>query len=250
MKILTIIPARMASSRFPGKPLKLINKKPMLFHVYKRAEMFFKKEDLFIATCDSQIMNFSESIEANCIMTSKKHKRASDRVYEAMKKIENIRKSKYDLIVLLQGDEPLINPSILKKAVDPFKKNKTINVLNLMKKIDKSKDSEDPNEVKVVFDKNNDALYFSRHSIPFNHTKGKIVYFKQVCVIPFRRDFLIKYSKMKPAKYEIIESIDMMRVIENGYKVKLVEIKDRVISVDTPTDLKKAELLIKKDKFT
>ena len=191
MKILAIIPARMSSSRFPNKPLKNIANKPMLYHVYKRAEMFFKKQDLFIATCDAEIMNFSKSINANSIMTSNKHKRASDRVYEAMKKIENIKKFKYDLIVLLQGDEPLINPSMLKKAINPFKNNKSIKVLNLMKKIDKIKDALDPNEVKVVFDKNNNALYFSRHCIPFNHINGKTVYFKQVCVIPFRRDFLI-----------------------------------------------------------
>ncbi len=250
MKTLAIIPARMSSSRFPNKPLKNIANKPMLYHVYKRAEMFFKKQDLFIATCDAEIMNFSKSINANSIMTSNKHKRASDRVYEAMKKIENMKKFKYDLIVLLQGDEPLINPSMLKKAINPFKNNKSIKVLNLMKKIDKIKDALDPNEVKVVFDKNNNALYFSRHCIPFNHINGKTVYFKQVCVIPFRRDFLIEYSKMKPTKYEVLESIDMMRVIENGYKVKLVEIKDNVISVDTLNDLKKAELLIKKDKYT
>lgn len=250
MKILAIIPARMASSRFPGKPLKLINKKPMLYHVYKRAEMFFKKTDLYIATCDDEILNFSKSINANCIMTSKKHKRASDRVYEAMIKIEKLKKIKYDLIVLLQGDEPLINPLMLKKAIDPFKKNKSVQVLNLMKKIQSTKEALDPNDVKVVFDKNFNAMYFSRYAIPFNQTKSKCDIYKQVCVIPFTRNYLIKYYNMKPTKYEIIESVDMMRVIENGDKVKMIEITDDIISVDTPNDLKKASILLKKDKYT
>ena len=250
MRVLAIIPARMASSRFPGKPLKLINKKPMLYHVYMRAAMFFKKTDLYIATCDDEILNFSKSINANCIMTSKKHKRASDRVYEAMLKIEKSKKTKYDLIVLLQGDEPLINPVMLKKAIDPFKKNKSIQVVNLMKKIQSTMEAADPNDVKVVFDKNYNALYFSRYAIPFNQTKYKCKNYKQVCVIPFTRKYLIKYYNMKPTKYEIIESVDMMRIIENGDNVKMIEITDEIISVDTPNDLKKASLLLKKDKYT
>ena len=127
----------MSSSRFPGKPLKKIVGKPMIYHVYNRAKLYFNNDDLFIATCDKQIFDYSKSIGAKIIMTSKKHQRASDRVYEAMKKIEKNRNKKYDLIVLLQGDEPLINPKILKMAISPFKTDKTINVLNLMKEIKK-----------------------------------------------------------------------------------------------------------------
>ena len=250
MKILTIIPARMSSSRFPGKPLKKIIKKPMIFHVYKRAEMYFKKNDLYIATCDKEIYDYAKSINAGVIMTSKKHKRASERVYEAMLKIENKRKMNYDLVVLLQGDEPLINPKMLDKAIKPFKLNKNIQVLNLMKKLKNKKDINDHNEVKVIFDKNLNAISFSRLPIPYNHTNSNTAYYKQVCVIPFRRNFLVKYFKMKPTKYEIAESIDMMRIIENGEKVKMIEIKDDVISVDTPKDLRKSIKLIKKDNFT
>ena len=250
MKILTIIPARMSSSRFPGKPLKKIINKPMIFHVYKRAEMYFKKSDLYIATCDKKIFDYANNINANVIITSKKHKRASDRVYEAMKKIEKKRKKNYDLIVLLQGDEPLINPKLLDKAIKPFRKNKNINVVNLMKKLNTEYEINDPNEVKVVVDNNSNALYFSRHPIPFNHTKSNIKYYKQVCVIPFRKNYLIKYYKMKPTKYEISESIDMMRIIENGDNIKMIEIIDNVISVDTPKDLIKANLMLKKDRYT
>ncbi len=250
MKVLAIIPARMSSSRFPGKPLKKIFGKPMIYHVYNRAKLYFNNNDLFIATCDQQIFDYSKSIGAQIIMTSKKHQRASDRVYEAMKKIEKNRNKKYDLIVLLQGDEPLINPKILKMAISPFKTDKTINVLNLMKEIKKQSEINDVNEVKVVIDKKNNALFFSRLPIPYNHSKKKMKYYKQVCVIPFRRDYLVKYSNLQQTKYEVIESIDMMRVIENEDKVKMVEIKDEVISVDTPKDLLKAEKLIKKDKYT
>ena len=119
-----------------------------------------------------------------------------------------------------------------------------------MKKIDSTMEAADPNDVKVVFDKNYNALYFSRYAIPFNQTKYKCKNYKQVCVIPFTRKYLIKYYNMKPTKYEIIESVDMMRVIENGDKVKMIEITDEIISVDTPNDLKKASLLLKKDKYT
>ena len=222
----------------------------MIYHVYKRANLFFDKDHLFIATCDKEIIKYSHSINANAIMTDKKHQRASDRVYEAMKKIERIKKIKYDLILLLQGDEPLINPKMLSLAIKPFKNNKKLKILNLMKEMKKKSEINDPNEVKVVFDNNNFALYFSRHSIPFNQVNAKNKYYKQVCVIPFRRDYLIKYSKLKPTKYEISESVDMMRVLENGDKVKLIEINDEVISVDTPKDLKKAERLLKRDYYT
>ena len=116
-----------------------------------------------------------------------------------------------------------------------------------MKKLKIKKEINDPNEVKVICDKNSNAISFSRLPIPYNHTNSNIVYYKQVCVIPFRKKFLIKYYKMKPTKYEIAESIDMMRIIENGEKVKMIEIDDDVISVDTPKDLKKPIKKIKKD---
>ena len=250
MNHVAIIPARMKSSRFPGKPLKKILGIPMLEHVYRRANMFFDKENLFIATCDNKIKEFSKSINANFIMTSTKHLRASDRVNEALFKIEKIKKKKIDLIILLQGDEPLINPIMLKKALNVFYQDPSIQIANLMKQINNLAEIKDINEVKVIFDNNYNAINFSRLPIPFNHANVETKYYKQVCVIPFRRDFLLKYSRMKPTKYEICESIDMMRVIENGYNVKMIEIKDEVISVDTAKDLIKAIKILKKDRFT
>ncbi len=250
MKILAVIPARMASSRFPGKPLKEILKIPMLKHVYSRAKMFFDKKDLFIATCDSEIAKFSSIEKFNFVMTSKKHLRASDRVEEALLKIEKLNNIKYDLVVMLQGDEPLINPRMLSKIIGVMKNDKSIIVSNLMKKITNRKEILNPNDVKVTFDNNNNAITFSRLPIPYNQSKSKINYYKQVCVIPFRRQFLLDYSKLKPTKYEISESIDMMRVIEHGMKVKMIEILDNVISVDTKEDLLIAEKLLKKDKYT
>ena len=240
----------MKSSRFPGKPLKKILGIPMLEHVYKRANMFFDKKNLFIATCDKEIKKFSQNIGANCIMTSNKHLRASDRVKEALLKIEKIKKIRYDLIILLQGDEPLINPNMLKKSTEIFFKDSSVNIVNLMSKIDNKKEIDDYNEVKVIYDNDMNAINFSRLPMPFNHSNVKICHYKQVCVIPFRRNFLVKYSKMKPTKYEICESIDMMRVIENGYKIKMIEIKENVISVDTKKDLQKASKLLVQDKYT
>jgi len=250
MKVLSVIPARMSSTRFPGKPLKKILKIPMLEHVYRRAKMYFNENDLYIATCDKEIENFAKEKKFNCIMTSKKHLRASDRVEEAMLKIEKNKKIKYDVIVLLQGDEPLINKSMLNKIVNTMINNPSIQIANLMKKIESKEETNNPNEIKVIFDKNLNAINFSRLPIPYNHTKTNIKYYKQVCVIPFRRKFLLKYSSLKPTHYEKAESIDMMRVLENGKKIKMVEIFDKVISVDTPKDLLIAAQLLKKDKYT
>lgn len=245
MSVLAIIPARMGSSRFPGKPLAKINGRPMIEHVYKNVIESNMISKTIVATCDTEIFNFIKSINGNVIMTSKKHQRASDRCFEAMQKYEKQVKKKFDIILMVQGDEPMINKSMIKNALKPIIKNKKINVINLMTKIKTKKDFYDPNCVKLVHCKNNTALFFSRSAIPFLKSFNAKNLKKQVCVIPFRRNFLFKYNSMKQTKLEIIESIDMLRVIENGYKVHLVESKKDSYPVDTLKDLKKVEKILK-----
>lgn len=250
MNIVGIIPARMASSRFPGKPMADILGMPMIGHCLKRAQMSEILNDVFVATCDKEIFDYIENIGGNSIMTSKTHERASDRTAEAMLKIESLTRKKIDIVVLLQGDEPMTNSKMINLAVEPLLKDDSLSITNLYASICSIKEFEDPNEVKVVLDNNKKALYFSREPIP-SRKKGvlNVPMYKQVCVIPFRRDFLLEYNKMHPTPLEIIESVDMMRVLENGIKIKMVHISENNFSVDTKDDLKKVIELMRNDKL-
>jgi 3-deoxy-manno-octulosonate cytidylyltransferase (CMP-KDO synthetase) len=243
-----IIPARMNSSRFPGKPLKKINGIPMIGHCYYRSIMSELVDDVYVATCDDTIKEYIKSIGGKVIMTSKSHERASDRVSEAMLKIEKLTNKKIDIVILYQGDEPMVKPEMIDHAIRPILKGSGIEVINLMTKITSNEEFEDPNEVKVVIDNNYDALYFSREPIPSSKKyTHQIIKYKQVCIIPFLRDSLIKFNEIPQTTLEIIESIDMLRLIESGHKVKMVEIEDQVFSVDTEDDLNKVEKLMVDD---
>lgn len=242
-KIIAIIPARMGSSRFYGKPLKLINKIPMIQRVYENVRKCSFIDDVYVATCDQEIKRFIKKINGNVLMTKKTHTRASDRCAEALKKIENIKKFKYEIVLMVQGDEPMITSKMLNKICKFMLKNKKSLVSNLITKIDTEEEFYDPNSIKIVKSKDNKAIYFSRKAIPFQKKYLKNTY-KQVCAIPFRRDFLLKYLRLKSTPLEKLESIDMLRVIEYGYNVNLIEVKGRIQSVDTLKDLKKVEKFI------
>jgi len=249
-KIIGIIPARMGSSRFPGKPLAKIHGIPMVGHVYFRSKMSSLLEEVYVATCDIEIQEYIQSIGGKAIMTSDQHKRASDRVAEALQKIEDKKGEKIDIIVLLQGDEPMIFPEMIDEAVQPFLDDEKIVVTNLMAPIRTIQEHQDPNEVKVVVDRNNYALYYSREPIPSNKKEPNNNYmYKQVCIIPFTRDFLIEFNKLEPTPLEIIESVDMMRVLEHGYKVKMVPTNFDTYSVDTKDDLQRVEKLMANDEL-
>jgi len=246
--IIGIIPARMASSRFPGKPLAKICGMPMLGHVFFRSKMSSIFDEVYIATCDKVIAEYAGSIGAKAIMTKDTHQRASDRTAEAMLKIEKKNKKKVNIIVMIQGDEPMLFPEMIGEAVKPILENRSIQVVNLMSSLRSKYEQNDPHEIKIVVDLNNFALYFSREPIP-SWKKGavSVPMFKQVCIIPFRRDFLIRFNELKPTPLEIVESIDMLRILEHGYKVKMVMTKFNTHSVDTPEDLRKVEKLMKND---
>jgi len=247
--IIGIIPARMGSSRFPGKPLAKILGIPMVGHVYHRSKMSKLLEEVYIATCDKEIADYADSIGAKWVMTKDTHERASDRTAEAMLKIEEKIGEKIDIVVMIQGDEPMIMPEMVDLAVKPFLENPSIKVVNLMAPIRSMEEHNDPNCPKVVVDKNHFALYFSREPIPSRKKwKGDTVpMFKQVCIIPFTREFLLKFNELEPTSLEIIESIDMNRVLEHGHKVKMVYEEFETYSVDTPEDLKKVEKLMSSD---
>lgn len=247
--IIGIIPARMGSSRFPGKPLEKILGLPMIAHVYYRAKMSEVLSEVYIATCDEEIKAYGESIGAKVIMTKDTHERASDRAAEAVEKIEESTGEVVDIVVMIQGDEPMLIPEMIDLAVQPFKDDATTKVVNLMASIKTEAEFVDPNCPKVVVDKNSNALYFSREPIP--STKkwkgGPIPMYKQVCVIPFTRDFLMEYSAWAPTPHEEVESIDMNRVLEYGHKVKMVYEEFETYCVDTPEDLKRVEEYMQND---
>jgi len=242
MNIIGIIPARMESSRFPGKPLKKILGMPMIGHVFHRCQMSKALDAVYVATCNKEIYDYIESIGGIPIMTSKGHERASDRTFEAMRYIITHLNKKVDIVVMLQGDEPMIFPDMVDAAVEPLIKDPDIHISNLMTKVRSNEEWKDPNEVKVVTDNNKFALYFSREPIPSNKKYDKeISAFKQVCVIPFKVEYLKKYNQLSPTSLEIIESVDMNRFLEHGYSIKMVETEHHTLAVDTPDDLKNVE---------
>ena len=224
MNILALIPARMGSSRFPGKPMAKILGKPMIGHVYEnviKCDLLIKT---VVATCDKEIADYILSIGGQAVMTSDKHERASDRCAEALAYLEQQDSIKYDIVVMVQGDEPMTHPDMITEAVTPMLSNEEIIVTNLLGDIKTEEEFEDRNCIKVVCDLDSNALFFSREPIP-TRKFGNVTMKKQVCVIPFTRDFLLEYTKLAPTPIEIAESVDMMRVLEHGKKVKMVQTK-------------------------
>jgi 3-deoxy-manno-octulosonate cytidylyltransferase (CMP-KDO synthetase) len=245
LNILAIIPARMGSTRFPGKPMKEINGKPMIGHVYHNVMKNKLISEVIVATCDKEIFDYIELIGGTPVMTSSDHERASDRCSEALKYFEKSQNKVYDIIVMIQGDEPMINAEMIEEALEPMLKSSEIVIANLIGRIESKEEFNDPNCIKVVCDSNNDALFFSRKSIPTDSNFNDLCNGKQICVIPFRREFLIKYTKLKPTPLEQKESIDMLRVLEHGYKVRMVRTKHKSYAVDTEEDLNKVKKLIR-----
>ena len=248
MKIIAIIPARMGSSRFPGKPMAKIHGIPMIGHCYYRTKMCDSLLETYVATCDQEIYDYIISIGGRAIMTLDSHERACDRTAEAMLKIERELGFDVDIVVMVQGDEPMVTPSMISDAITPLRNNSDINVVNLMAKIDTIEEFQDANEVKVVVNKRNEAIYFSREPIP-SLRKGadNVRMLKQVCIIPFKRDYLLKFNDMEETELERIESVDMMRIIENSGKVKMVITNQPIFSVDTEKDRKAVEIRMKND---
>lgn len=249
--IVAILPARMASTRFPGKPMADILGIPMIGHVYYRVKMNKILSEVYVATCDKEIYEYIVSIGGKAVMTSDTHERASDRCAEAMLAIENNTGIKIDIMVLVQGDEPLTHPDMIDEAVKPMLEDETLLITNLTGEIDNINDFNSPNEVKVVMDNNGYALYFSREPIPSvkKYDNGIVPMFKQIPIIPFKREYLLEYNDTKPTPLEIVESVDMLRVLENGTKIKMLKTKFSVKAVDTPDDLERVISSMKEDKL-
>lgn len=249
MRCIAIIPARMASSRFPGKPLAPILGMPMLGHVFLRSRQSARVDGVYIATCDAEIMSYAASIGAPAIMTKNTHERCTDRTAEALLKIEEQTGERADIVVMIQGDEPMVTPEMIDAAVAAMEADPAVQVVNLMAPLATAEDHDDRNEPKVVCDLKGRALYFSREAIPSRWKLGTSVpAMKQVCIMPFRRDFLLAFNALEPTPLEVAESVDMMRVLEHGFDVQMVlSPTAATYSVDTPQDLAYVEELMRSD---
>jgi 3-deoxy-manno-octulosonate cytidylyltransferase (CMP-KDO synthetase) len=249
MNVIGIIPARMGSSRFPGKPMEKIHGMPMIGHCYHRTALALGTDKTYVATCDLEIYDYILSIGGKAVMTADTHTRATTRTAEALVKIEKQVAEEVNVIIMVQGDEPLIQPNTISKTILHFQDQK-VNVVNIMSCLLTKEAFEDKNNVKVVVDSNNDALYFSREPIP-SPWKGwrNIPRYMQTGVIAFRRGALIDFNAMEETPLEQIESVDMNRILETGGKIKMVLTKKTTIGVDIPEELIAVEKLLIDDKI-
>ncbi len=250
--IVAIIPARMGSTRFPGKPLEKICGMPMIGHVWHRAKMSNRLSDVYVVTYDQEIKDYVESIGGKAIVAKGRYERCPDCTAEALETIEKETGKKVDIVVMIQGDEPMLIPETIDAALKPIEEDPTVNVVNLYTDLKTKEEHEDPNEPKVVVNpKGDEAVYFSREPIPSRKLYvGDVAAYKQVCIIPFRRDTLLQFRDMERTPLEIIEAIDMLRFIENGMKVHMVYQDIDTYAVDTPKDLEKVESILSKEKLS
>jgi 3-deoxy-manno-octulosonate cytidylyltransferase (CMP-KDO synthetase) len=239
-KILGVIPARFSSSRFPGKVLAQIANKTMLQHVYERAALATYLTSTIIATDDDRVYRVAKSFGARVRMTRADHLSGTDRVAEVAS-AENA-----EVIVNIQGDEPLIDPAAIDAAVLPLVHDPDVVMGTLKKRIEDPREIGDPNVVKVVTDRAGDAIFFSRCPIPFDRDRAADTpYFKHVGLYVYQRDFLLGYSTLPVGPLEQAERLEQLRALENGYKIRVVETEYESLGVDTPEDLERVSRLFK-----
>lgn len=237
MNVLCVIPARYASTRLPGKPLKDIAGKPMVCRVYDRAAQAEKVSDTLVATDDVRILTAVQEHGGRVMMTRKDHPTGTDRLAEVA-----AAHPEADLIVNVQGDEPLIEPSLIDRLVDVFEEEPDLPMATVMTKITDEEEQRNPNNVKVVTNKGGYALYFSRSLLPYPRHAGCPVY-KHIGIYAYRRDFLLRYAAMAPTPLETAESLEQLRALENGYRIKVVETEAQFVGVDTAEDLEKVNAI-------
>jgi 3-deoxy-manno-octulosonate cytidylyltransferase (CMP-KDO synthetase) len=241
-KFLGLIPVRLNSSRLNQKSLLLIKKIPLIIHTYRRAKLSKKLNELIICCDDKKILQIAKKFNAKAILTSKRHKNGTERINEAYLKI----KKKYDLIIDIQGDEPLINPTQIDQVIDFHLKNKDAEIILPSLKLKKISSY---NVVKVVTDYNENVIYLSRSKVPHNFTKKADYYLKHLSIISFKPNALKKFSSHPQTRLEKIEGIELLRAIEMGLRVKTTIIKGNSFSVDIKEDFLKAKKFMEKDKL-
>jgi 3-deoxy-manno-octulosonate cytidylyltransferase (CMP-KDO synthetase) len=239
MHILGIIPARFASTRFPGKPLVDIAGKSMIQRVYEQSKKCTQLSEVIVATDDDRIFEHVHSFGGKAVMTSPTHQSGTDRCAEVAEK-----HPEYDVIINIQGDEPYIDPEQISKLIGCFKVADT-QLATLIKKVSSEQELHNTNSPKVIINKNSEAIYFSRSPLP--HIRGQepqnwllhFTYFKHIGIYGYRADILKQITKLPVSPLEKAESLEQLRWVENGYKIKVAETEIETIAIDTPEDLKK-----------
>ncbi len=232
MKTICVIPARYASTRLPGKPLKDICGKPMICRVYDRAKLAKNISEVIVATDDERIFQAVEKNFGRAMMTRADHKTGTDRLAEVAEKFPDA-----DVVINVQGDEPLIEATLIEELAKQFE-DETLQMATVATELSDAEEMKNPNNVKVVIDKNNNALYFSRSLIPYPRNEGKSKVFKHIGIYAYRRNFLLDYAKMPPTELEQAESLEQLRALENGYKIRVIKSDCKFVGVDTEEDLK------------
>lgn len=243
MKVLGIIPARYASTRFPGKPLALIDGKAMIQHVYEGVKKISVLSDIVVATDDMRIANCVKTFGGKVAMTKETHRSGTDRCGEVLEQYQNEGKE-YDVVINIQGDEPNVEHSQIETLVNCFE-DTDVQIATLKKQIFLKDELFSPNVVKVVCEKNGEAIYFSRFAVPYmrgieeKEWLQKQKYYKHIGVYAYRCDVLKKLVELKQTELEIAESLEQLRWIENGFKIRVEETTIENIAIDTPEDLLK-----------
>jgi len=254
MGVVAIIPARYGSTRLPGKPLVLIGGKPMIQHVYESASKARVLDRVLVATDDRRIEKAVRAFGGEVMMTSPDHASGTDRLAEVARKI------KADWLVNVQGDLPFVHAATISRAVMPMRRDRTIPMGTVCTPILDEVEWRNPNIVKVLTDRAGFALYFSRAPIPCYRnsvidpkgakisarTKNRLWGYRHLGLYVYRRDFLLKFARLRPTALERIESLEQLRALQNGYRIYVAEVDERSVEVDTPEDLKRAERYLKR----
>jgi len=241
-KTVGIIPARYASTRFPGKALAVIGGKPMIQWVYERCQQARSLERVLVATDDERIRAAVVAFGGEAVMTREDHPNGTSRLAEVAERMPEV-----GVVVNVQGDEPLIEPESIEQALAPLLADEAVPMSTLRSEISDREEIENPNVVKVVVDRQGFALYFSRHAIPYEKlsTKGGGVYWKHIGLYVYRRDFLLTYAQLPPTDLEQRERLEQLRALEHGYRIACPETKFDSIGVDTPEDLERVQRVVR-----
>jgi len=241
-KILGIIPARYSSTRFPGKPLADINGKPMIQHVYERARKAKSLSGLLIATDDKRILDSVVNFMGEAVMTDEKLPNGTARCEQAAEIYSHLFGEKFDAVINIQGDEPLLDPLMIDEVANLLENSDCATLCSELKE-----DFENPNIVKVVMSQDNYALYFSRSLIPYQRNKNKIKIFQHIGIYGYSYEFLKKYVTLEPTPLSEAESLEQLKILEHGYKIRIKETGSKIksLGVDTPEDLEKVREIIK-----
>lgn len=241
MDVIGVIPARYGSTRFEGKVLADLNGKPMIQWVWEAAKKAKILDEVIIACDDPRIEEAAKSFGANVVLTSKEHLSGTDRMTEVVNPLE------VKVVVNIQADEPLLEPVMIENVARPLLGDASLNMATLMKRIDDPQEIADPNVVKVLADKNGLALYFSRAAIPYQRDKiASAAYYKHIGLYAYTKDFLFIFKNLPESNLERIEKLEQLRVLEAGFRIKVIETKISTLGVDTPLDLERVKKVISK----